>query len=278
MDMKWLNHKLITGFLVHAVTGDIPGAVVSAAGSIYPDALEFGYSPSRHRKLSHWWVIYGVALFAVYAILKYRFGGVCDLTLAIKNLSGGTDVFFTVIFYFLIGCMLHIAQDALCGHVPLLNPFKKSFDVRLFRVGSFAEYAITAVIIIVLVFMPLKVHAFCFEEAGEKYSINPLLLWSIAKVESNFYTHAINRNTNGTFDYGVMQINSSWYKTIGHDRWMELSDPCTNVMTGAWILKQCMDRYGCTWDAVGCYNSGNKVLGRKYAWKVYQAIQASESK
>lgn len=276
--MKWFNHKLITGFLVYAVAGDIPGAVVSAAGSVFPDAVEFGYSPSGHRRLSHWWVIYCVAMLAVYAILKYRFGGVADITLAIKNLSGGENIMFTVAFYFLIGCILHIAQDALCGQVPLFNPFKKTLGVRLFRVGSFTEYAITAVVIIVIVFIPLRARAFCFEDAGEKYDINPLLLWSIAKVESNFYTHAINRNTNGTFDYGVMQINSSWYKTIGHNRWMELSDPCINVMTGAWILKQCMDRYGCTWDAVGCYNSGNKDRRKGYAWKVHNAIQAYKSK
>jgi len=47
--------------------------------------------------------------------------------------------------------------------------------------------------------------AFCFEEAGETYGISPLLLWGIAKTESSLDPQAINRNTNGSYDYGVMQ-------------------------------------------------------------------------
>lgn len=105
------------------------------------------------------------------------------------------------------------------------------------------------------------------------YGVSPMLLYAIAKVESNFNPKAINRNTNGSYDYGVMQINSSHYKTLGHEKWMSLSDPCTNVKVGAWVLAQCIKKYGNTWEAVGCYNAMSKEKRKNYAWKVYQAIQ-----
>ena len=115
--------------------------------------------------------------------------------------------------------------------------------------------------------------AFCFEEAGDAYGIAPVLLWSIAKEESSFNPSAINRNSNGTYDYGVMQINSSWHKTLGAKTWSRLSDPCANVQVGAWILAQCIQRHGNTWDAIGCYNSGNPVKRTAYARRIYGQLK-----
>lgn len=114
--------------------------------------------------------------------------------------------------------------------------------------------------------------AFCFEEAGTEYNISPQLLWAIAKNESNFNPEAINRNKNGSFDYGVMQINSCWYKKLGHERWQRLCDPCYNVRIGAWILSQCIKKHGYTWEAVGCYNSTDKEKGSIYANKIYRNV------
>ncbi len=114
--------------------------------------------------------------------------------------------------------------------------------------------------------------AFCFTEAGKEYNISPQLLWAIAKSESNLNPAAINRNQNGSFDYGLMQINSWWYSKLGHERWMRLDDPCYNVRVGAWILSQCISKHGYTWDAVGCYNSTNRNRGATYANKVYKNV------
>ena len=109
---------------------------------------------------------------------------------------------------------------------------------------------------------------FCFEEAGNRYGIAPQLLWGIAKHESNLNPQAVNWNSNGSYDYGIMQINSSWAGTFGKQRWQSLSDPCANVMTGAWILRQCIDRYGYGWKAVGCYNSRTPVKRERYARRI----------
>ncbi|MBU5635363.1 lytic transglycosylase domain-containing protein [Geomonas sp. Red69] len=115
--------------------------------------------------------------------------------------------------------------------------------------------------------------AFCFEEAGVEYGINPQILRAIAKVESNFNPAAVNYNTNGTYDFGLMQINSSWAPTIGKQRWNSLGDPCNSVKTGAWILSMCMEKYGYTWKAIGCYNSQTPDKRDRYSKKVFDQLQ-----
>lgn len=93
-----------------------------------------------------------------------------------------------------------------------------------------------AALLFPILLFPACSSAFCFEEAGAAYGIPPLLLWSIAKHESNLNPQAIGRNNNGTYDYGLMQINSCWAAALGRERWKSLGEPCTNVKTGAWIL------------------------------------------
>ncbi len=114
---------------------------------------------------------------------------------------------------------------------------------------------------------------FCFEEAGAQYGINPQILRAIAKVESNFNPAAVNKNTNGTYDVGLMQINSSWGATIGKERWKSLGDACYNTKTGAWILAMCMNKYGYTWKAIGCYNSQTPQKRDRYSKMVFDQLQ-----
>jgi hypothetical protein len=114
--------------------------------------------------------------------------------------------------------------------------------------------------------------AFCFDEAGAEYGINPQILRAIAKVESNFNPAAINKNSNGTYDVGLMQINSIWASTIGKERWKQLGDACTNTKTGAWILSMCISKYGYNWKAIGCYNSQTPEKRDRYARMVFNQI------
>jgi soluble lytic murein transglycosylase-like protein len=113
-------------------------------------------------------------------------------------------------------------------------------------------------------------HAFCFDEAGTIYGIAPRLLWTISKGESNFNPRAVNYNSNGSYDFGLMQINSSWAPTLRKMgiSWESLADPCTNVKVGAWVLAQCIQDYGYTWAAVGCYNSRTPSKRDRYAARI----------
>ena len=99
----------------------------------------------------------------------------------------------------------------------------------------------------------------CFQDAGERYHIDPLLLYAIAQVESGMNPAALNTNRDGSRDIGLMQINSRHLQRLaafGIDEHKLQSEPCTSVMVGAWILAQFVQQLGYGWQAVGAYNAG----------------------
>ncbi len=134
---------------------------------------------------------------------------------------------------------------------------------------------IKVVCIAMLLLIASVAHAeeLCFDEAGAEYGINPQILRAIAKVESDYRPRAVNRNKNGTYDFGIMQINSSWYFTLGKEWWSKLGDPCSNIRGGAMILSGCMKKYGYTWEAIGCYNSQTPDKRDRYARTVFRQLQ-----
>jgi soluble lytic murein transglycosylase-like protein len=116
----------------------------------------------------------------------------------------------------------------------------------------------------------------CLRVAAAKHSVNYILLRAIAEQESNFNPLAgrgqkVAGNSDGSYDYGLMQINSSWLPTLRKFR-VELGDlflPCINADVGAWILANNFRRMGVTWDAVGAYNAKTQWKRVKYATAVY---------
>ncbi|GMQ49665.1 hypothetical protein VB10N_46640 [Vibrio sp. 10N] len=120
-------------------------------------------------------------------------------------------------------------------------------------------------------------YGFCFDEAGKKFDINPLLLKAIAYTESRLDPNAINdSNTNGTTDYGLMQINSSWFARLadfGVSENSVINEPCTNVYVGAWILAQNMAQTGDGWLAVGAYNAGYRESRKKARDRYIDLVQ-----
>jgi len=129
------------------------------------------------------------------------------------------------------------------------------------------------IVMAMLFLLPALAQAFCFEEAGRLYGVNPRLLQGIARVESGLNPSAINRNRNGTVDLGLMQINSFWLNTLGTSSRELIDKPCYNVMVGAWILSDCLDRHGKTWKAIGCYNATSHDKRVNYSWKIYRELQ-----
>jgi len=129
------------------------------------------------------------------------------------------------------------------------------------------------ILLVIFLMKPAWCAAFCFEEAGKAFDIDPAVLEAIARVESNYDPGAVNYNRDGSYDFGLMQINSSWYEVLGEKIWMRLGDPCVNIYVSAWILRQCLDRHGDIEDALACYNAGGRLkAGRAYARKVLREI------
>lgn len=120
----------------------------------------------------------------------------------------------------------------------------------------------------------------CFDRAATRHRIPADLLRAIACVESGHDAYAVNRNTDGSVDLGVMQINSWWLPTLrrfgieGDHLW----DFCTNVHVGAWVLAHNIKIFGLTWRAIGAYNAGpvespeREKLRYAYEQKVYRAV------
>ncbi len=113
----------------------------------------------------------------------------------------------------------------------------------------------------------------CFTEAAYRFGVNKRMLVAIAKTESALTPHVIGpKNRNGTYDIGMMQINSSWLPTLAKYGIAQrhLLNACTNIEVGAWILAQNIAKHGSTWKAVGAYNAASPDKQQKYVDKVHQ--------
>jgi soluble lytic murein transglycosylase-like protein len=145
--------------------------------------------------------------------------------------------------------------------------------------GGIMRIAIMILLLGIHAVSPNPAHAFCYEEAGSRYGISPHLLHAISKGESNFNPLAVNHNSNGSYDFGLMQINSSWEPSLRRFgiRWNSLADPCTNVMVGAWVLSKCISDYGYNWSAVGCYNSRTPSRRDRYAARIARIVTREQS-
>lgn len=130
--------------------------------------------------------------------------------------------------------------------------------------------------------VPAAANAMCWEAASQSYGIPADVLKAVAKTESNFNPNAVNKNTNGSYDIGMMQINSAWLPKLEAFGVTETSlhDACTNLKVGAWILSNNAKKLGWNWNAIGAYNVGCAKLDaaecdrrrNRYAWKVHAAL------
>lgn len=138
--MKWLNHQIVTGFIVATVTNDALFTASAIVGAVLPDRVE-GSPPKessaywkwrkRHRTWSHWPPIYLALIGAAHFAKDYY----PEAAFALNLLT-----------YALVGALLHIAEDALCGKVPIFTPHKK-YGIKLFKVGTWREHFVSALII-----------------------------------------------------------------------------------------------------------------------------------
>lgn len=113
-------------------------------------------------------------------------------------------------------------------------------------------------------------HADCFDEAAKYQKVNPLILRAIAWQESHNQPDAMNKNANGSTDYGLMQINSIHLGALAQYgiSTTTLMQPCKSVYIAAWHLRQKMNKYGNTWQAVGAYHSETPVYRDQYSKQI----------
>lgn len=116
----------------------------------------------------------------------------------------------------------------------------------------------------------------CLDDAANYYRLDPNLVRAIAWHESGMRPLAVNRNSNGSIDVGLMQINSTWFPTLARAGIApeHLWNACVNAYVGAWILSSNIARLGPSWKAVGAYNATSPDKQLRYANQIYARWQA----
>lgn len=143
----------------------------------------------------------------------------------------------------------------------IINNYKKLFIIMLFSCSTLSAVNLPNI-------NETKFN-WLFYKFGKEFNIPPILLWAIAKTESNFVIKAKNINKNGSSDYGLMQINSI-HEPILKAKNLSLDDlyrPDINIQMGAMILRNCLNKHGWDYKALNCYNG--KINNNPYSRKVF---------
>ena len=134
--MTGKGHRLSTTAFVLGTTGSILAATMSLFGSTFPDSSEyiiFGKKRNRyHRRYTHWFIPWGIL---AYVCFKRSGWIVPNLSVIIDGRNAHNDVWACAGFWF-TGCLLHILEDAWCGTVPFLRPWKRDVGIHVFHMSK----------------------------------------------------------------------------------------------------------------------------------------------
>jgi hypothetical protein len=118
--------------------------------------------------------------------------------------------------------------------------------------------------------------AACMTAVTASIGLPPLVLPAIHMIEGG-QVGTIVKNTNGSQDYGVMQINSSWLPTLaaatnrteGQVRSDLIHDGCFNIAIAGAVMKYNLAQAGGDiWKAVGYYSSHTPSFNAIYQARV----------
>jgi len=163
---------------------------------------------------------------------------------------------------------------------PVLSPAGLFQDPRIqgLDVSAFAQRFMFALLCAMAIAM--HAHADCIDDAARFHGVHPDLVRAIALQESQMQPGAISLpNSDGTYDIGLMQINSAELPTLA--KWGisrgALLNGCVNAYVGSWILSQKIHRLGENWNAIGAYNATTPWKRLVYAQHIYQRLQQLSS-
>jgi hypothetical protein len=112
----------------------------------------------------------------------------------------------------------------------------------------------------------------CINDAAYEYHVPAKLIIAVLNVEQGKVGMA-NRNSNGTYDLGPMQINTIWWPKLsryGITQDDVKNSPCVNIKVGAWILSKSIVAGESLRVGVGNYHSFHTKLNKSYTLQVLQ--------
>lgn len=107
------------------------------------------------------------------------------------------------------------------------------------------------------------------QQVATKYGVPVEIMFGTIRQESNWNPSAINYNTDGTFDYGIAQLNSRYYPGA-----MTMT-PEQQLDTAGSVLSTNYAQFGNWYDAVRAYNAGptgakkDATAGKQHADAVF---------
>lgn len=109
----------------------------------------------------------------------------------------------------------------------------------------------------------------CIADASVRYEVPELLLHAVLRKENGRTGQAV-RNSNGSYDMGLAQINTVWvphFARYGVKLEHLLHDTCTNLQASAYILKDNLLKFKGDWfKAIVAYNIGpNNWTSARYS-------------
>lgn len=120
--------------------------------------------------------------------------------------------------------------------------------------------------------MPMDVPvAQCIEIAAQEFKVPEEILWAIRIVEGG-KRGSVRKNSDGSIDVGVMQINSVHFDELSKKyaikpSWL-LWNNCISIRAGAYRLSKELSRAKTFWRGVGSYHSRTPSLNRRYVEKI----------
>lgn len=119
--------------------------------------------------------------------------------------------------------------------------------------------------------------AYCVVHAAREYSLPPEALLAMM-MQENGRPGTKKKNSNGSYDLGVMQINTVWLQDRSPLKYYlnenQLAyDTCANIHTAAWILAMHYAKSRDIWRAIGMYHSpGTLLYANRYVASVYRHL------
>ena len=175
--------------------------------------------------------------------------------------------------------------------VPRLTPRKQPVNIQPPVIGGDpARFTLRDEVLKASSFENKTKHLDLFKQYANEHDVPVLLLLAIAEQESTFNDWALNiagksyqpgskedamevlkKNTQRSYDVGIMQINSYWLRKFELSA-EDVIEPKVNIKMAAYILDEAFRSYGSNWKALGAYHhpptkDSDRSLG--YAKKVW---------
>lgn len=117
----------------------------------------------------------------------------------------------------------------------------------------------------------------CVAASSIRFNVHADLIKAVILTEGG-RVGAKTKNKNGSYDIGIMQINTihlPLLKQYGITEDQLLNEPCVNIAVGTWILAKGVNRAGNAndfWVGVGSYNSKTPKFNEIYKQKVWKNL------